>query len=212
MKVATKRKSGHLPNGAIKIGTVAKHFAISVDLLRLYEREGLLIPIKSPRGTRYFTELDYAWIGTVLRLVREVRLNVAGIRRLLALLPCWQLRKCEFQKKAECPMIQDSSRPCWVNRLCCLGQKAQDCYFCVVYRSAPSCENLKALLVPPAEKEYPVTQPSYGFRASYFLSSFCRARASRNCAFTLPAETAMTMDCTAPISSLVSPSSLATPK
>ena len=68
------------PSGMIKIGTVARHFNISVDLLRLYEREGLLIPIKSPKGTRYFTDRDYAWIGTVLRLVREARLNFAGIR------------------------------------------------------------------------------------------------------------------------------------
>jgi hypothetical protein len=37
-------------------------------------------------------------------------------------------------------------------------------------------------------------------------------RASRNWARTLPAETAMTIDCTAPISALVIPCSLATPK
>jgi len=152
MKIATRRKQGHLPNGAIKIGAVAKQFGVSVDLLRLYEREGLLIPLKSPRGTRYFTELDYPWITTLLRLVREARLNIAGIRRLLALLPCWQLRNCEYDRKADCPIMLDGSQPCWVNRKCCAGAQSQDCYFCVVYRSAPSCENLKALLASPVEK------------------------------------------------------------
>ena len=43
----------------IKIGEVASHFGVSVDLLRLYEREGLLIPLKSAKGTRYFTEDDF---------------------------------------------------------------------------------------------------------------------------------------------------------
>ena len=79
----------------IKIGVVARDFGVSVDLLRLYEREGILIPLKSPKGTRYFTRLDYPWIATVLRLVREARLNFAGIRHLLALLPCREIRGCE---------------------------------------------------------------------------------------------------------------------
>ncbi len=131
----------------IKIGAVARHFDISVDLLRLYEREGLLIPIKSEKGTRYFTEQDYLWIGTVLRLVREARLNFAGIRHLLALLPCWDLKSCGHEKKQACPIVNDATAPCWTNRVCCHKDGVGDCYNCGVYRSAPQCENLKALLV-----------------------------------------------------------------
>ena len=131
----------------IKIGAVARHFDISVDLLRLYEREGLVIPIKSPKGTRYFTENDYAWIGTVLRLVREARLNFAGIRHLLALLPCWEMRDCGYEKKQSCPVVKDSTAPCWQSKNCCEPTGTRDCYDCPVYRSAPACENLRALLV-----------------------------------------------------------------
>jgi len=178
MRVATRKQEGQLPNGTIKIGAVARHFGVSVDLLRLYEREGLLIPLKSPRGTRYYTQHDYSWIGTILRLVREARLNFAGIRRLLALLPCWEIRQCGFDKRAGCPIIADASKPCWANRAaCCKAQVplpavpisdvsfaartlvthgpcptgTEDCYFCRVYRSAPSCENLKALLAASPE-------------------------------------------------------------
>ncbi len=128
----------------IKIGTVAKHFNISVDLLRLYEREGLIIPLKSPKGTRYFTEADYPWIATVLKLVRDARLNFAGIRHLLALLPCWEIRQCGHERKQQCPVVKDSTAPCWNSRECCMSQ---ECYDCEVYRSAPACENLRALLV-----------------------------------------------------------------
>jgi DNA-binding transcriptional MerR regulator len=133
------------PGVRIKIGTVAKHFKISVDLLRLYEREGLVIPLKSSKGTRYYTEQDYAWIATILRLVRDARLNFAGIRHLLALLPCWEIRNCGFDKKQGCSIIKDSTTPCWNNKSCCSDPK--ECYSCSVYRSAPACENLKALLV-----------------------------------------------------------------
>jgi len=129
----------------IKIDAVAKHFKVSVDLLRLYEREGILIPLKSEKGTRYFTEADFLWIGTILRLVREARLNFAGIRHLLALLPCYEIRKCGYEQKETCPITKDATTPCWNNRACC--SNIQECYNCAVYRSAPACQNLRALLV-----------------------------------------------------------------
>jgi MerR family transcriptional regulator/heat shock protein HspR len=128
----------------IKIGEVARHFDVSVDLLRLYEREGLLIPLKSAKGTRYFTELDFPWIGTVLRLVRDEHLNFAGIRHLLALLPCWDIRGCEAGRKHDCSVVAEASAPCWVAGNCCIPG---DCYACDVYREALRCENLKAFVV-----------------------------------------------------------------
>jgi MerR family transcriptional regulator/heat shock protein HspR len=128
----------------IKIGEVARHFDLSVDLLRLYEREGLLIPLKSTKGTRYFTEPDYPWIATVLRLVREAHLNFAGIRHLLALLPCWEIRECGDDRKRDCSVVNCATAPCWMGQSCCLPG---NCYACEVYRSAYQCENLKAFVV-----------------------------------------------------------------
>jgi MerR family transcriptional regulator/heat shock protein HspR len=132
------------PLKRIKIGEVARHFGVSVDLLRLYEREGLVIPLKSAKGTRYFTQRDYPWIATVLRLVREARLNFAGIRRLLALLPCWEIRNCGVNRKHECAVVSGATEPCWINHTCC---EPSDCYACDVYRAACQCENLKAFIV-----------------------------------------------------------------
>lgn len=133
------------PARKIKIGSVAEHFQISVDLLRLYEREGLLIPIKSSKGTRYYTERDYPWIETLLRLVRDSRLNFAGIRHLLALLPCWDLRQCEGEQRQQCASAVPSNEPCWVKHSCCWPGK--DCYECEIYRAAPACENMKSVLL-----------------------------------------------------------------
>lgn len=130
----------------IKIGAVADHFHVSVDLLRLYEREGLLLPIKSPKGTRYFTIEDYEWIGTLLRLVRDEGLNFAGIRYLLALLPCWDLHRCSSERQATCPG-RNATQPCWTGPTCC--KQNADCYSCAVYRTAPRCQNLRAMLIPP---------------------------------------------------------------
>ncbi len=90
MVLSFEHIAGRLPNanGSIKIGAVAGHFHVSVDLLRLYEREGLLIPMRLWRGVRYFTEDDYLWIDTILRLVREAQLNLPEIRHLLSTIRC----------------------------------------------------------------------------------------------------------------------------
>lgn len=135
----------------VKIGAVARKFEISVDLLRLYEREGLLIPVKSDKGTRYFTELDFEWIETLLRLVREAGLNFAGIRHLLALLPCWDLESCVAKHKGVCPAKERAQEPCWIHHSCC--QPNRECYSCEVYRMSPSCENLRTLLLPKSVRE-----------------------------------------------------------
>ncbi len=148
VRLGTEKRRGHLPNGSIKIGAVARHFAVSVDLLRLYERAGLLIPIKSPRGTRYFTEHDYPWIATILRLVRDSHMNLARICHVLVALPCCKMRACGFENKKGCPVISDESLPCWRNRATCPVVCAQDCYFCPVYRSAPHCEEFKVVEGP----------------------------------------------------------------
>jgi MerR family transcriptional regulator, heat shock protein HspR len=131
----------------VKIGAVAQRFQISPDLLRLYEREGLLIPVKSLRGTRYFTEQDYRWIATLQRLVRDAHMTFAAIRHLLAMTPCWQVRRCGFANRQDCPHDAAPTRPCWMSRACCKA-RASDCYTCPVYRSAPESEPLQALLLP----------------------------------------------------------------
>lgn len=129
----------------LKIGDVAKHFGISRDLLRLYERERILIPLQSPGGTRYFTCKDLEWIGTILKLVRRTRLNFAAIRHLLALVPCWEISDCGRKTKAGCEFIAEMAQPCWTGIMNC-QTCAKGCYQCPVYRAAPLNRNFRALL------------------------------------------------------------------
>lgn len=156
MRLGVKRKQGQLPNGAIKIGTVARRFGVSPDLLRLYEREGLLLPLKSPRGTRYFTELDFPWIDVILRLVRGARLRLAEVRRLLARIPCGALRQCPLETQRACPLLENGDRPCWMSRATCSGVDTRECYFCGVYRAAPTSRDVRDWLARlPAEAASP---------------------------------------------------------
>lgn len=136
-------------SGMLKIGEVARRIGVSVQAVRLYEAESVLISFRSSRGTRWFDERDIEWIGTIRALLQE-GLNFEGIRRLLAQLPCWALRPCGPEHYANCAMRLEHRVPCWVapDRLC--SEKLKHCYHCATYRRAREFVNLKisAQIVP----------------------------------------------------------------
>ena len=110
-------------------------------------REGLLIPLKSENGTKYFTDLDYQWIETLQRLQQEAHLSSEAIRSLmLGRCGCWKFRHCEFHNTKECPMTTDPSRPCWVNRASWHILASYPCYSCLVYRTLPCCAGIGTVL------------------------------------------------------------------
>lgn len=128
--------------GMSKIGEVARRLGISVQTIRLYEAEGLLISFKSAAGTRWYTEEDIRWITRIKSLIAE-GLNCEGIRRLLAQIPCWALRPCRPEDRAECGMRFETRVPCWIapDKLCV--EKLKECYHCRTYRSARDFVELK---------------------------------------------------------------------
>ena len=100
--------------GMTKIGDVARMFGISTQTIRLYEVEGLLISYKSDAGTRWYSESDIEWIRALQGLLDD-GLNFAGIRRLLAQIPCWELKPCRLSDSAVCPARLDARLPCWLS-------------------------------------------------------------------------------------------------
>lgn len=61
------------------ISAVASKYNIHPQTLRLYEREGLLIPSRSKGNTRKFSEEDLKKLEFILNLTREMGVNLAGI-------------------------------------------------------------------------------------------------------------------------------------
>jgi len=130
-----------------KIGEVARMQGIAVETIRMYEREGLLLVEKTPAGQRIFDRDDVHWIECIRRLIKEKGLNIEGIRRLLALLPCWNLRPCPEAERSGCPALLGAAQPCWtmkerIPEFC----RAENCRTCKVYQNAIHCANLKKLM------------------------------------------------------------------
>ncbi|MCK5058810.1 MAG: helix-turn-helix transcriptional regulator [Candidatus Aminicenantes bacterium] len=61
------------------ISAVASKFDIHPQTLRLYEREGLLVPSRTKGNTRVYTDDDLKKLEFILNLSREMGVNLAGI-------------------------------------------------------------------------------------------------------------------------------------
>jgi MerR family transcriptional regulator/heat shock protein HspR len=75
----TKRKA----KGAYMISAVAEMYGIHPQTLRLYEREGLLAPSRSEGNTRLYTDEDLERLEVILKLTRELGVNLAGVEIIL---------------------------------------------------------------------------------------------------------------------------------
>jgi MerR family transcriptional regulator/heat shock protein HspR len=65
------------------ISAVAEQYEIHPQTLRLYEREGLLAPSRSEGNTRLYTDEDLERLEVILKLTRELGVNLAGVEIIL---------------------------------------------------------------------------------------------------------------------------------
>ena len=79
------------------ISAVASMFNIHPQTLRLYEREGLLHPERSPGNTRLYSRQDLEHLRTILNLTREMGVNLAGVSIIMNLLK--KLREVQEEKQ-----------------------------------------------------------------------------------------------------------------
>lgn len=70
---------------AYVISVAAELAGMHPQTLRQYDREGLVIPTRTPGGGRRYTDDDIARLREVQRLSQEEGVNLAGIRRILEL-------------------------------------------------------------------------------------------------------------------------------
>jgi MerR family transcriptional regulator/heat shock protein HspR len=68
---------------AYMISAVAEQYQIHPQTLRLYEREGLLRPSRSEGNTRLYTDDDLERLEVILKLTRELGVNLAGVEIIL---------------------------------------------------------------------------------------------------------------------------------
>jgi MerR family transcriptional regulator/heat shock protein HspR len=134
------------------ISTAARLLDISVHTLRMYEKEGLIIPFKSDGNQRRYSDTDLERIRCIRRSINDDKIGIEGIRRMLALIPCWAIINCTETDRQNCDAFTGYMKPCWThkhkNNLC----RERDCFNCEVYNTFGDCgsikEKLKELIAP----------------------------------------------------------------
>jgi len=79
------------------ISAVAEMYNVHPQTLRLYEREGLLVPSRSDGNTRLYTQQNLEQLETILNLTRDLGLNLAGVEIILNM----RKRMEEMQKEMQ---------------------------------------------------------------------------------------------------------------
>jgi hypothetical protein len=67
-------------------------------------------------------------------MVKNLGFNFEGIRRLQALLPCWNLLPCKKSERNACSAFKDNSKPCWMLKDAHCSLQGNECRLCDIYR------------------------------------------------------------------------------
>src|SRR6266576_2551225 len=89
-----RKKKG---KAAYMISAVAETYDIHPQTLRLYEREGLLKPSRSDGNTRLYTTEDLERLEVILKLTRDMGVNLAGVEIILNM----REKMAEMQRQIE---------------------------------------------------------------------------------------------------------------
>ena len=125
------------------ISVTAKLLDISVHTLRMYEREGLILPFKKKTNHRLYSEADIERISCIRRAINEHKISIAGIKTIYSLIPCWQIVKCSEEDRNNCEAFTSHTKPCWSynhkNNIC----ENINCRECSVYKDFSECKKIK---------------------------------------------------------------------
>ncbi|MFA6469836.1 MAG: MerR family transcriptional regulator [Bacteroidota bacterium] len=129
------------------ISAAARMLGVSVQTLRLYEDEGLLVISKTEGRQRRYSRADIDRIECIRRAINEEKISIGGMQHIHGLIPCWDMFHCSEKERSDCPAFKNHSGGCWTyehSRNACAGK---DCRLCTVYKFSSDCKQIKELII-----------------------------------------------------------------
>jgi MerR family transcriptional regulator/heat shock protein HspR len=114
------------------ISVAAKILDVHPRTLRIYEEEGLLKPARQG-NKRYFSQDNIEWVRCLRRLIHEEGISIPGVKKLLALIPCWELKKCSKEVRQKCTAFVDRTLPCWQTARVICAREPSRCEDCEIF-------------------------------------------------------------------------------
>jgi len=92
------------------IGVAARLLGVHPRTLRIYEAEGLVHPVTNG-SRRLFSLNDVKWISCLRSMIHDQGISIPGLKRLLALAPCWEIGECPSEVHEICEARVDQAVP-----------------------------------------------------------------------------------------------------
>jgi MerR family transcriptional regulator/heat shock protein HspR len=83
------------------IGVVARLLKVCPATLRIWERKKLIVPKRLGKN-RFYSEHDFERLKIIQRLIQDKGLNIEGVRAVLNVKSCWDIKKCSPEARAKC--------------------------------------------------------------------------------------------------------------
>jgi MerR family transcriptional regulator, heat shock protein HspR len=99
------------------ISAVSERYGLHPQTLRMYEREGLLLPSRSVGNTRYYNDRDLERLEMILTLTRDMGVNLAGVEVIL------NLREQFARMQEEMAQVLEAVQSEFSERLVTRGQR-----------------------------------------------------------------------------------------
>ncbi|HSD63835.1 MAG TPA: MerR family transcriptional regulator [Ignavibacteriaceae bacterium] len=125
------------------ISLAAQILHISVHTLRMYEKEGLIIPFRKESGHRLYSDSDIKRLKCIRESINERKISIEGIKTIYSFIPCWTITGCSKKDRSKCEAFTNHSNPCWSfhnEKNICLGH---GCRNCIVYKNFSDCKSIK---------------------------------------------------------------------
>ena len=85
------------------IGIVAKFLKVCAATLRIWERKGLIKPVRLGKN-RFYSKCDLDRLGQIKDLIQKKRINIEGVKNILSTTRCWEVKKCKPKEREDCPV------------------------------------------------------------------------------------------------------------
>lgn len=83
------------------IGIMSKSLKVCPATLRIWERKGLIKPMRLGKN-RFYSRCDMDRLEYIKTLLQKKRVNIEGVRQILAATQCWQVKKCSPNQRQAC--------------------------------------------------------------------------------------------------------------
>ena len=128
------------------ISSAATLLHVSVHTLRMYEREGLIIPFKRESKQRLYSRTDIERLECIRRAINEMKISINGIKTMYSLIPCWEIVQCTETDRSKCSAYNQHTEPCWSKKHPDTICENKNCRSCDVYNKYSQCGEIKELI------------------------------------------------------------------